>query len=81
MRVSSIIELDIRETTTWGSSAAWEPAPHEDVFPCKWAILQFCGRGLWDLNVKSSDIAIPIQPLKVGKEGSDLYLLSLARLD
>ena len=26
-------------------------------------------------------IAIPLQPLKVGKEGSDLYILSLARLD
>ena len=49
----------------------------KDVFTCKWAILQLCGRGMWDLRVKSSDIAIPLQPLKVGKEGSDLYLLSL----
>ena len=75
MRVSNMIELDLRETSTWGNSAAWEPAPHQR------AILQFCGRGLWDLSVKSSDIAISIQPLKVGKEGSDLYLLRLARLD
>ena len=26
-------------------------------------------------------VAIPLQPLKVGNEGSDLYLLSLATLD
>ena len=66
------------ETFSWSRSAAWEPAPHQICIPLQAGYLAVLWSWSEDRSVESSDIAIPLQPLKVGREGSDLYLLSLA---
>ena len=44
------------------------------VFPYIRGISQLCPRGLWDMRVESSNIVIPLLPLKVEREVSNLYL-------
>ena len=54
-----------------------EPAPHQRCIPLQ--VGYFAVLWSWSV-VESNDIAIPLQQLKVGQEGSELYILSLARL-